>query len=849
MFFATARTKATRRRRGAAGSRYARQRFAIESLEHRLALTGITINLSDMTGLAPSVGKAWVAGYINDNSYLKSTGTFGGATGEFFEVQGFPQITLDTDTDGNDRFVFVVSPNQPTAYSSSTEWVQGPDGSPQAPGPFDILEFGLNAAWNTSQVNAMGLNLSFTGDPGYPDITYGFRPEVSRAEVQAAWNSFMAQDHWGSEFQDLLYKSAMPSQVVANQFTSILAPETYLFSSSYGGWNPVGPPTPTWTALNTFYDSTVEAFFTAGNQLSIQMPNGSTPFLYTGTSDGNQYVLTSTNGGPNGGTLDKSFFSTVGAGPQPFTTNSANVFVQYIANNNDFAQLQDAVLQAFERGVALDGVYTGSGTAPVGFSSTAWTDSTKWYKETNTGPEGQPSRYDAYAKFLHTSTTSGQDFREAGGLPLMGLNSAGTMAMAYGFGEDENPNVGASSWPLAQQVPPKTPDNIASGTVTITVGPWGDASASSLAVVAGDFDGNGLTDIADLRSTGQWQVALTPTAGTPTTVNAGSPWSTAGTQWEDFTVIGDGDRDVVIARASNVDVGSWWKLSYNGTAWSTTFVGSWGIPDQWVDIVSGDFDGDGKQDIAGLWQATGQWWMLADAAAPATDETYAAKNVQIGQWNPAAAWTEVVAGNFTGDAGGKDTIAGLTGPSWYLLERTGSSSTNTLMTSAWSTAHPWSDYQVGNFTGAANGQEQIAARSSLSGAWHLLGKNGASYAISFMQAWNPAATWLNVVPGDFAGDGTTGIAGRNAASGAWTVLGKTGGTAASPTFGNMNFGGAWPTSSDWAKAFAGIYTQQAESPKKFGILGRSVGGTPNTWEKAISSGTAFTSSAAPGYPA
>lgn len=853
---------AFRRDRTAALAKRSRQRLALEALEQRLALTGITINLSDLTGLDPSVGKAWVAGYINGSKpstilWLQSTGIFvptGGSSGEFFPVHGFPQITLDTKTDGNDRFVFVVSPTKPSDYNNVIQWVQGPDGHPQAPGPFDILEFGYEAAFNTSQVDAMGLNLSFTGtDEEYLDLTHGFRPDGSRAEVQVAWNLFMEQDHWRATFKDLLYKSATASQVVANQFTSILAPKTYLFSPTYGGWNPVGSPTPTWTALNTFYDSTVEAFFKNGNQLSIQMPNGDTPFLYTGTSDGNRYMLTATNGGPNGGTLDKSFFSTIGAGSQPFSTTSANVFVQYIPVNTPFAQLQDAVLQAFERGVALDGVYTGTGTAPDGFSSTAWTDSTKWYKETNTGPNDGPSRYDAYAKFLHTSTKSGQDFREVGGLPLMGLNRAGTLAMAYGFSEDENPNVGATTWPLAQQVPSKTPNNVSAGaTVTITVGPWGDASASSLAVVAGDFDGNGLTDIADLRATGQWQVALTPTTGSPTTVNAASPWATAGIQWEDFTVIRDGDRDVVLARAFQLatpGVGSWWKLSYDGTTWSTTFVGSWGIPDQWVDTVSGDFDGDGKQDIAGRWQEKGQWWMLSDAAAPATDATYAAKNVQIGQWNPAASWTEVVAGNFTGDADGKDTIAGLTGPSWWLLERTGASSTNTLMTSAWSTAHAWSNFQVGNFTGALNGQEQIAARSSLNGGWHLLGKNGDSYAVSSMAAWNPAATWLNVVAGDFAGEGTTGIAGRNAATGAWTVLRKTSGTSASPTFTNANFEGAWPTSPQWAQAFAGIYTQQADSPKKFGILGRSVGNTPNTWEKAISSGTAFTSSAAPGYPA
>jgi hypothetical protein len=64
----------------------------------------------------------------------------------------------------------------------------------------------------------------------------------------------------------------------------------------------------------------------------------------------------------------------------------------------------------------------------------------------------------------------------------------------------------------------------------------------------------------------------------------------------------------------------------------------------------------------------------------------------------------------------------------------------------------------------------------------------------------------------------------------------------------VNYQGAWPTTSAWAQAFAGIYNQQVGSPKKFGILGRSVGSTPNAWEKAISSGTAFTSSAAPGYP-
>jgi len=65
----------------------------------------------------------------------------------------------------------------------------------------------------------------------------------------------------------------------------------------------------------------------------------------------------------------------------------------------------------------------------------------------------------------------------------------------------------------------------------------------------------------------------------------------------------------------------------------------------------------------------------------------------------------------------------------------------------------------------------------------------------------------------------------------------------------VNYQGAWPTSSIWAQAFAGVYNDQSGSPtKKFGILGRAYGDGTNTWEKALSSGTFFTSSAAPGYP-
>ena len=380
----------------------------------------------------------------------------------------------------------------------------------------------------------------------------------------------------------------------------------------------------------------------------------------------------------------------------------------------------------------------------------------------------------------------------------------------------------------------------------ITLDPWGTTAGSSIAFVSGDFDGNGLDDVAELTGTGQWRVALTPAAGDPTTQNVGTPWATAGIDWEDVTVIRRGDRDVIVARASGTGIGSWWKLSYDGTAWSTDFVGSWLIEGAWLDFVAGDFDGNGKTDLAARSHDLGEWWMLADAAETATPADYAAKNVKIGEWNPGVDWKAVVAGDFDGGASPRDSIAGLAGTTWWQLDYTGPGTfTNTAITTNWSDQTTWSDFSVGNFSGAADGKEGIAARNA-SNAWYTVSNTGTpSQQPTLMATW-AAGTWKNVVVGNFAGDatGAVGIAGRQNSTGAWYVVQKQG-----SGYQSVNYQGAWPTTSAWAQAFAGIFTQQAGSPKKAGILGRSPSSTAgNTWWKAVSNGTAFTSAAAPGYP-
>ena len=81
---------------------------------------------------------------------------------------------------------------------------------------------------------------------------------------------------------------------------------------------------------------------------------------------------------------------------------------------------------------------------------------------------------------------------------------------------------------------------------------------------------------------------------------------------------GDGKADIAIYRPSN---GGWWVLR-SSTGYTTYVTYQWGLPG---DVpVSGDYDGDGKTDLALYRPANGGWYILQSSTSYAT---YAA-----GQW-------------------------------------------------------------------------------------------------------------------------------------------------------------------------------------------------------------------------
>jgi hypothetical protein len=392
-----------------------------------------------------------------------SGGTATDQSAPYYAVTSFPKITLNTATNGDDRLVFAVSLNKPLVYPYKVGYTAYPFPSPAVnlgsppPGPYDIFEFGLDAQADFSNVDSFGLNLSFTGDPTFPNVTYGTETGYARNQIGAAYTKFTTTDPEGADFKELLYSNPQGANyppLVDGEYSAIVSPKDWL------ALNASDP-------LASYYQASLSAFFTAGNQLSIDLGGlgtytGSFTGTYTGAPGSGTFMLTRSalGNGPMTETLATYYPAGTGVGdsnlPTPTAFNSTFVFTQGLPVLSDSTQglLYDALLEAFERGVALDGVFKSGAMVTPGQSSAAWNNTKDWYTDHKNAYNDLPSLYDVYSKFLHYSTINGTDFRN-GGTPISGFNDAKLFGQAYGFSLDENP-AGAT---------PKFTTTTASGTI------------------------------------------------------------------------------------------------------------------------------------------------------------------------------------------------------------------------------------------------------------------------------------------------------------------------------------------------------------------------------------------------
>ena len=334
-------------------------------------------------------------------------------------------------------------------------------------------------------------------------------------------------------------------------------------------------------------------------------------------------------------------------------------------------------------------------------------------------------------------------------------------------------------------------------------------------VHAGDFTGNGMTDIVGRANDGSWWVAVNNGAGGCTN-QQWTKWSTNVT-WTDVMVgdfNGDGKDDIVGRVASN---GDWWIGKSTGTSFVNQKWTRWSAAVNWTDVMVGDFNGDGKDDIVGRVASNGDWWIGSSTGTSFVNQKWT-------RWSKNVTWTDVMVGDFNGD--GKDDIVGRVASNgdWWIGSSTGTSFVNEKWT-RWSKNVTWTDVMVGDFNG--DGKDDIVGRVASNGDWWIGNSTGTSFVNQKWTRWSKNVTWTDVMVGDFNGDGKDDIIGRVASNGDWWIGNSTG-----TSFVNQKWT-RWSAAVTWTDVTVGDFNGDGKDD----IVGRVA--SNGDWWIGGSTGTSF----------
>jgi hypothetical protein len=198
------------------------------------------------------------------------------------------------------------------------------------------------------------------------------------------------------------------------------------------------------------------------------------------------------------------------------------------------------------------------------------------------------------------------------------------------------------------------------------------STASGVRALSGDFNGDRVTDIALVGGPG-WNtipIDFFPIGGNAVTNRVNTTIASL-TQAADARVTtgdidGDGRSDIVVMRGASTQVtvalaredgldGSFWAFTYD---LGSSFAANLGAAN--VRLVSGDFDGDGRDDIAVLGNSSTK---VSVAFSNGTDMTFTNRlyTSSLATWSQASG-AKAVVGDFDGD--GRDDIAVTGGSGW-----------------------------------------------------------------------------------------------------------------------------------------------------------------------------------------
>lgn len=258
-----------------------------------------------------------------------------------------------------------------------------------------------------------------------------------------------------------------------------------------------------------------------------------------------------------------------------------------------------------------------------------------------------------------------------------------------------------------------------------------------------DFNGDGMDDFAARAdSDGTWWVGTSTGSSFSNAYWGRFPVSIGWT-----FVVGDFNADgrQDLAGRANTD-GTWWTASSTQTASRSRFLnqyaGQWNNNVEWTDIAVGDFNGDGTDDIAGR-ETTGQeessrWWISASVNGSFATRFWT-------RWNHADKWEDVLVGDFNGD--GIDDVASRGDGRWWIATSTQQQEVSLRYWGYWTTATTWDDVRVIDVNG--DGMDDIVGRAA-NGEWWNFESQGGSFKGVLVARWASDAQWQHVAVGSFA---------------------------------------------------------------------------------------------------